>query len=50
MASAPIRPLRKTLSPKRVTSRSEVRIRMGLPGIVSAVSMRMELLPISIAA
>ncbi len=43
-------PLRKTLSPRRVTSRSDASTRAGRPGTTSAASIRIELLPISIAA
>ena len=50
MASRLIFPVRKTLSPSRVTSRAEARMRGGAAGVTSAASMRMELLPISIAA
>src|SRR5271169_554303 len=50
IASSLTDPVRKTLSPSRVTSRSEARIRAGCPGTTSAASIRMELLPISMAA
>ena len=50
MASSLTVPARKTFSPRRVTSRSEARMRAGWPGTTSAASMRIELLPISIAA
>jgi hypothetical protein len=43
-------PLWNTLSPSRVTTRSEASTRSSDPGASSAASMRMELLPISIAA
>ena len=50
MAPSETAPTRKTLSPSRVTSRSDARIRVGCPGVTSAASMRTELLPMSIAA
>ena len=50
MASGAMTPPRKTLSPSRVTTRSEASTRISDPGANSAASMRMELLPISIAA
>jgi hypothetical protein len=43
-------PLRKTLSPSRVTTRSDASKRMGDPGSTSAAAIRMELLPMSMAA
>jgi hypothetical protein len=43
-------PWRKTLSPSRVTTRSEASTRMPDPGSTSAAAMRIELLPMSIAA
>jgi hypothetical protein len=49
-ASSLTAPLRNTLSPNRVTSRSDARTRAGRPGTSSAASMRIELLPISMAA
>ncbi|MEI9973990.1 MAG: hypothetical protein WDO73_19235 [Ignavibacteriota bacterium] len=42
--------MRNTLSPNLVTSRSDASTRAGCPETTSAASMRIELLPISIAA
>ena len=49
-ASSLTAPVRNTLSPRRVTSRSDARTRSGCPETTSAASMRIELLPISMAA
>ena len=45
-----MRPVRKTLAPRRVTCRSEARMRGGCPGVTSAASIRTELLPMSTEA
>ena len=45
-----MRPPRNTLAPRRVTLRSEARMRGASPSLTSAASMRTELLPMSMAA
>ena len=50
IASWLMRPARNTLAPKRVTCRSDARMRGASPAFTSAASMRTELLPMSMAA
>jgi len=45
-----ILPVPNTLSPSRVTCRSEARTCRGAPGVISAACILTELLPMSIAA
>ena len=50
IASRLMRPSRKTLSPRRVTSRSVAMTMGACPGSTSTTNMRVELLPMSTAA